>query len=171
MKKRTMRNTLVLLAFAGAWTFAQPSRSVAIPTIITNHYGESEIKSHGLITVEPDAEKIVVAVRDLTKGREYRVVLLNEMTGARSPIGTFKAEAKGGAKTEFNAKGLLKEYNALLIMYDEDVIQYAQLQESHHGCICKHSGGTIVTRRLDQECYECPCGVKYEICCGGTKKN
>lgn len=149
---------------------AQETKSIVVPAIITNHYGGSEVESHGVITMLPDDNRLIVAVRDLTKGREYLVVLLDEMTGNRSRIGSFKADAKGAARTEFDAKGLLKTFNALLIMFEDDVIQYAQLQAAHHGCICKHSGGSIVTRRLDQDCYECPCGVKYEICCGGLKK-
>ena len=145
------------------------SQQLVFPTIITNHYDSSEPESHGVVTV--DKEWINLSVRDLSKNKEYQVILLNEMTGERKLIGSIETGGKGDAKAEFDATGLLNSFNALLVMNDEDVIQYAQLQDSHHGCICRHSGGTIVTQRLEQECYECPCGVKYEICCGGPKKH
>lgn len=145
-------------------------KALVIPAVITNHYDKSQVKSHGVVRVLPDQEKVHVSVRDVAKNSEYDIVLLNETSGDRKKVGSFKTDAKGGASGEFFAKDLLKTHNALLVMDGADVVQYAQLQESHHGCICKHSGGTIVTRRLDQECFECPCGVKYEICCGGPKK-
>ncbi len=144
--------------------------SLVIPAVITNHYDKSQIKSHGVVRVMPDEERVRVDVRDAAKNSEYEIVLLNEASGDRKKVGSFKTDGKGSASGEFSAKDLLKTHNALLVMDGEDVVQYAQLQETHHGCICKHSGGTVVTRKLDQECFECPCGVKYEICCGGPKK-
>jgi len=141
-----------------------------VPTIITNHYDKSQVKSHGVVTVLSAEEMLKIGVRDLAKNTEYTVVLLDEASGDRSKIGSFKTDARGAAAGDYSAKGKFKAHNALLIMDGEDVVQYAQLQSAHHGCICKHSGGTIVTRKLDQECFECPCGVKYEICCGGPKK-
>jgi len=146
------------------------AQQLVVPTIITNHYGNSEPESHGDVQIEKERESITVSVRDLSRNQEYQVVLLNEMTGDRKPIGMFKTGGKGDASAEFSANGLLETFNAMLIMNEDDVIQYAQLQDAHHGCICRHSGGSIVTRRLDQDCYECPCGVKYEICCGGPKQ-
>jgi len=145
-------------------------QSFAVPAIITNHYDTSEPESHGVITIQREKEKISIAVRDLSSNQDYEVALLNESDGRRSLLGAFTTDSKGGAVKEFSARNLLQAFNALLILRGDDVIQYAQLQEAHHGCICRHSGGTIVTRRLDQECYECPCGVKYEICCGGPKQ-
>ncbi len=148
---------------------AKPN-SLVIPAVITNHYDKRQIKSHGIVRVMADEERVRVDVRDAAKNSEYDIVLLNEASGDRKKVGSFKTDAKGSASGEFSAKDLLKSHNALLVMDGQDVVQYAQLHETHHGCICKHSGGTIVTRRLDQECFECPCGVKYEICCGGAKK-
>lgn len=162
------RRTLILFCLIAVPTLLL-SQQLVFPTIITNHYGSSEPESHGLVKVEK--ETITVSVRDLSKNHEYQVVLLNEISGERKQIGMFTTGGKGEASSGFDATGLLKSFNALLVMNEEDVIQYAQLQDSHHGCICRHSGGTIVTRNLDQECYECPCGVKYEICCGGPKKH
>lgn len=149
-------------------SYAQ-EQAFVVPAIITNHYDTSEPESHGVITVLRLKEVVTVAVRDLSALQEYEVVLLSELNGQRRSLGTFKTDARGSATKDFSAERLLKEFNALLILRGDDVIQYAQLQEAHHGCICRHSGGTIVTRRLDQDCYECPCGVKYEICCGGPK--
>ncbi|MBI3005228.1 MAG: hypothetical protein HYY49_07385 [Ignavibacteriales bacterium] len=145
-----------------ATLFGQESKNSAftVPTVITNHYDKSQIKSHGVVTVFPAEEVVRIGVRDLAKNTAYDVVLLDESSGDRSKIGSFKTDGKGGASGDYSAKGKLKSFNALLIVDGEDVVQYAQLQGSHHGCICKHSGGTIVTRKLDQECFECPCGVK-----------
>lgn len=167
------RFLLVVIAFSTVLVGADQemnAQSMVVPTVITNHYDKSQVKSHGVVTVAQNEEMIKVGVRDLAKATAYDVVLLNESSGERSKIGAFTTDSKGGAFGEYSAKEKLRSFNALLIMDGEDVVQYAQLQESHHGCICKHSGGTIVTRRLDQECFECPCGVKYEICCGGPKK-
>ena len=169
-----LRTFLLLIV---CWTvcdvcFSQESTSQAqvFPTIITNHYDKSQVKSHGVVTVSQKDEVVKIGVRELAKGTQYDVVLLDESSGERSKIGSFTTDGRGGSLSEYNAKGKLKPFNAILIMDGEDVVQYAQLQGAHHGCICKHSGGTIVTRKLDQECFECPCGVKYEICCGGPKK-
>jgi hypothetical protein len=140
-----------------------------VPTVITNHYDKSEIESHGVVTVTEAEKKIKVEVKDLRKNAGYDVVLLDEATGKRSKVGTLKTDAKGFSSAEFSIKDLFPAHNALLLMNGDDVVQYAQLLDSHHGCICKHSGGSIVTRNLDQECFECPCGVKYEICCGGKR--
>ena len=152
----------LVTAFA---SFAQTGKTYIVPTVITNHYDKSEPESHGVVTVTPD-EKLKVEVRDLAKNTAYNVSLLEESSGKRNSLGTFTTDRRGYALKEFAAKGLLKTFNALLILHDEDVIQYAQLREVSHGCICKHSGGAIVTTKMDQDCYECPCGVKYEICCG-----
>lgn len=161
---------LVVLVFLAASTVdAQTGKSYSVPTVVTAHYGKSEPESHGVVTVMADEGIVKVAVKDLGKNNEYEVVLLNEATGERTAIGKLKTDGKGAATLEHNAKNLLKTHNALLVVAGDDVLQYAQLHESSHGCICRHSGGTIVTRRLDQECYECPCGVNYEICCGGKK--
>lgn len=146
------------------------TQTYLVPTVITNHYDKSQVESHGVVTVIFGEELVKVGVRELAKTTNYDVVLLDESSGDRFKIGSFKTDGRGGASGEYPAKGKLESFNALLIMDGEDVVQYAQLQESHHGCICRHSGGTIVTRKLDQECFECPCGVKYEICCGGPKK-
>ena len=145
--------------------------SIVVPAIITNHYDTSEPESHGVITIQREKEMISIAVRDLSSNQDYEVALLNESDGRRRLLGVFTTDSKGAAVKEFIARNLLQAFNALLILRGDDVIQYAQLQEAHHGCICRHSGGSIVTRRMDQECYECPCGVKYEICCGGPKKH
>ena len=159
----------VLLIISAPVLVSRAQGTRVVPTVITNHYDKSEIESHGVVAVTQGEEKIKVEVKDLRKNAGYEVVLLDEATGKRSKVGTLKTDAKGFSSTEFSVKGLLPSYNALLLMNGDDVVQYAQLLESHHGCICKHSGGSIVTRNLDQECYECPCGVKYEICCGGRK--
>ncbi len=160
----------LMFVFLAAGSPAQ-EQTFVVPTIITNHYDTSEPESHGVITVQRSKETVTVDVRDLSAGQEYEVVLLNESNGHRNSLGTFKTDTRGSASKKFSAGKLLKEFNALLIVRGDDVIQYAQLHEAHHGCICRHSGGTIVTRRLDQDCYECPCGVKYEICCGGPKNH
>ena len=172
MKRFPVLFVTILCATVNIVTFSQGSKNppFTVPAVITNHYDKSQIKSHGVVTVIPDEEVIKVSVRELGKATEYDVVLLDESSGERSKIGSFKTDNKGGASGDYSAKGKFKSFNALLVMDGEDVVQYAQLQGSHHGCICKHSGGTIVTRKLDQECFECPCGVKYEICCGGVKK-
>lgn len=149
--------------------FSQQTGTQVVPTVITNHYGKSEPLSHGVVHVMNKEKKVRVEVKDLAKDATYDVVLLNEANGNRMKIGSLKTNRRGFAATEVDAKAFLETYNALLVMNGEDVIQYAQLQEATHGCICKHSGGSIVTRKLDQECFECPCGVNYEICCGGKK--
>lgn len=165
-----MRYTMAVLLIIVVLTIDLKAQSPkVVPAVITNHYDKSEIESHGVVTVREKEETVRVEVKDLRKEADYDVVLLNEATGKRSKIGSLKTDSKGFASTDFSVKGLFPSHNALLLMNGEDVIQYAQLLDSHHGCICKHSGGSIVTRNLDQECYECPCGVKYEICCGGKK--
>ncbi len=140
-----------------------------IPTVVTNHYDESEPNSHGVVHTMTAEKKVRVEVMDLRKNATYDVVLLNEESGERVKLGILKTDKRGYSSTEFSTGEVPAGYNALLVMNDEDVIQYAQLEEATHGCICKHSGGSIVTRKLDQECYECPCRVNYEICCGGKK--
>lgn len=160
---------LTLLVGMSSSSSAQLSKTYVVPSVITNHYDKSEPKSHGVVTVMAGEEKVKVEVRDLAKNTEYDVALLNEATGKRERLGKFKTDSRGFASTEYSARGLLNTQNALLVLNGEDVTQYAQLHEATHGCICKHSGGTIVTRKVDQECYECPCGVKYEVCCGMKK--
>jgi hypothetical protein len=137
--------------------------------VVTAHYDKSEPPSHGVVHIRSTEKKIKVEVKDLRKNSTYDVVLLNESNGKRVRVGSLAVDRRGFASAEFDITQYFDTYNALLIASGEDVIQYAQLHESHHGCICKHSGGSIVTRRLDQECYECPCGVNYEICCGMKK--
>ncbi|MGH2566858.1 MAG: hypothetical protein ACRDGA_00840 [Bacteroidota bacterium] len=160
---------VVALIAATLPAVSQTSKTYVVPTVITNHYDKSEPESHGVVTVLSAEEKLKVEVRDLARNTEYAVTLLEESSGKRTALGKFKTDARGSASTEYPAKGLLKTFNALLVLNGEDVIQYAQLHEATHGCICKHSGGTIVTRKMNQECYECPCGVKYEVCCGMKK--
>lgn len=154
------------IVFLSSLSFAQNGTRV-VPTVVTNHYGTSEHKSHGVVHVMGKEEKVKVEVKDLRKNSSYDVVVLSEMSGKRMKIGSLTTNRLGYASTEFSMKGYLGTYNALLVMNGDDVIQYAQLHEATHGCICKHSGASIVTRKLDQDCYECPCGVKFEICCGG----
>lgn len=165
----TIQLVVVLLVSVVFSAHAQKAQTYVVPTVVTAHYTLSEPNSHGVVSVAFAEEEVTVAVRDLAKGAEYDVVLLDESSGHRAKLGTLKTDGKGGGTMEYTAKGLLKAHNALLILKDDDVLQYAQLQESSHGCICRHSGGSIVTQRLDQLCYECPCGVNYEICCGAKK--
>ncbi len=157
------------LVFHVDQSFAQNEESRVIPTVVTNHYDESEPLSHGVVHLMSKKQKVRVEVMDLKKNASYDVVVLNEESGERKELGKAKTDKRGYASTEFSIAGVPEGYNALLVVNGEDVIQYAQLHEATHGCICKHSGGTIVTRKLDQECYECPCRVNYEICCGGRK--
>lgn len=157
------------LFFSFQHSAAQMAENLVVPTVVTNHYDKSEPLSHGVVQVMRKAKKVKVEVKDLAANAAYAVVLLNERTGERVDVGLFQTDKRGFSSKEFDVKEYLENYNALLVMNDEDVIQYAQLHNATHGCICKHSGGSIVTRRLDQECYECPCGVYYEICCGGKK--
>lgn len=160
----------VLLVFSVLSAQVQKDKSYIVPTVVTAHYTNSEPESHGVVWVSSGEEKVTVTVQDLARGSGYDVVLLDESTGHRTKLGTFKTGRKGDASEEYIAKGLLQTHNALLILKGDDIIQYAQLQESSEGCICRHSGGSIVTQRLDQICYECPCGVNYEVCCGGRTK-
>ncbi len=157
-------SVLVVCCTSSAQTSAE--KSYFVPTVVTAHYTNSEPESHGVVEVRIPEERVGVAVVGLGRKAEYTVVLLDESTGNRAKLGTFATGRKGQASAEYDAKGLLETHNALLILKGDDVVQYAQLQEATHGCICRHSGGTIVTQRLDQLCYECPCGVNYEICCG-----
>ena len=166
---RRMFPILFGLVVAVSSGFAQTGKTYVVPTVVTNHYDKSEPESHGVVTVMTAEEKLKVEVRDLAKDTEYAVSLLDERSGKRNSLGSYKTDGRGYASKEFAVKGMLKSFNALLVVHGDDVIQYAQLQETPHGCICKHSGGTIVTKRTDQECYECPCGVKYEVCCGMKK--
>ncbi|MFQ5799266.1 MAG: hypothetical protein ACE5H0_11355 [Bacteroidota bacterium] len=162
--------TFVLIVFIAVSAHAQKGRTFVVPTVVTAHYTHSEPESHGVVSVRFGEQKVVVAVQDLARKAEYDVLLLDESIGQREKIGILNTDRKGSAVMEYLTKDLLETHNALLIVKGEDVIQYAQLQESSLGCICRHSGGSIVTQRLDQLCYECPCGVNYEICCGGKKK-
>jgi len=109
----------LVTAFA---SFAQTGKTYVVPTVITNHYDKSEPESHGVVTVAPD-EKLKVEVRDLAKNTAYNVSLLEESSGKRNSLGTFTTDRRGYALKEFAAKGLLKTFNALLILHDEDVIQ------------------------------------------------
>lgn len=77
----------------------------------------------------PDEERVRVDVRDAAKNSEYEIVLLDEASGDRKKVGSFRTDVKGSASGEFSAKDLLKSHNALLVMDGEDVVQYAQLQE------------------------------------------
>ncbi|HEY4613788.1 MAG TPA: hypothetical protein VII11_12450 [Bacteroidota bacterium] len=160
---------LIVLSVAVSSGVAQMSKTYVVPTVVTNHYDKSEPESHGVVTVMRAEEKIKVEVRDLAKNTDYTVSMLDENSGKRNSLGSFKTDGRGYSLKEFTVKGMLKTFNALLVVRGDDVIQYAQLNESSHGCICKHSGGTIITKKMDQECYECPCGVKYEVCCGMKK--
>ncbi len=165
-----MRYSLAVLLFLAGLTIDLKAQGPkVVPAVITNHYDKSEIESHGIVTVTEAERKIKIEVKDLRKNSSYDVVLLNEGTGKRSKVGILTTDGQGFSSTEFSVKDLFPSHNAMLLMNGDDVVQYAQLLDSHHGCICKHSGGSIVTRNLDQECFECPCGVKYEICCGGKK--
>ncbi|MCI0707882.1 MAG: hypothetical protein L0Y80_10600 [Ignavibacteriae bacterium] len=154
----------LFLCIVSSSSLAQTSKTFVVPTVVTAHYDASEPESHGVITVSSD-EKLKVEVRDLARNAEYTVSLLDERTGKRNDLGALTTDRRGYALKEFSVAGMLNTFNAVLILSGEDVIQYAQLREVSHGCICKHSGGSIVTTKLDQECYECPCGVKYEVCC------
>lgn len=108
----------VILALSGFEAVAQKSR--VVPAIITNHYGESEPESHGVVTIRESDSTIRVEVKDLKSKREYSIVLLDEMTGERAAIGTLVTDRRGYGREEYSVKGRYPAFNAMLLMNGDD---------------------------------------------------